>query len=43
MTYRAKAVIPAKVNLCSAQVSGFTFTKNDELMVRQLGLLEEYR
>ena len=43
LTYGRKAVIPTEVNLCSAQVSGFALTENDELMVKQLDLLEEYR
>ena len=38
-----EAVIPAEINLCSAQVSGFSPAKNAELMVRQLNLLEEHR
>ena len=33
-TYGAEAVIPAEINLCSAQVLGFTPTKNAELMLR---------
>ena len=43
LTYGRKAVILTEVNLCSAQVSGFALTDNDELMVKQLDLLEEYR
>ena len=43
LTYGGEAVIPAKINLCNAQVLGFALTKNDELMVKQLDLLEEYR
>ena len=43
LTYGGEAVIPAEVNLCNARVLGFTLTKNDELMVKQLDLLEEYR
>ena len=43
LTYKGKAVIPAEVNLCSAQVSGFTLIENDELMVKQLDSLKEYR
>ena len=38
-----EAVILAEVNLCSGWVSRFTFIENDELMVKQLDLLEEYR
>ena len=41
LTYGAEAVIPAKINLCSAQVSGFEPTQNSELMLKQLNLLEE--
>ena len=41
--YRAEAVKLAKVILCSAQVTEFAFTKNDELIMEQLDLLEEYR
>ena len=41
LTYGGEAVIPAKVNLCSARVLGFAFTENDELMVKQLDSLEE--
>ena len=43
LTYGKEALIPAKINLCSARVSGFALTENDELMVKQLNLLEEYR
>ena len=43
LTYRAEAVIQAKVNLCSARVMGFALAQNDELMVKHLDLLEEYR
>ena len=42
-TYGAEAVIPAKVNLCSARVSGFISVENSELMLKQLNLLEECR
>ena len=42
LTYGAEAVILAKINLCSARVSGFVPTENAELMVRQLNLLEEH-
>ena len=38
---KAKVDIPAEVNLCSARVAGFVPTKNDELMVKHLDLLEE--
>jgi len=43
LMYGAKAVILAKVNLCSAQIMGFSPTQNDGLMVEQLDLLEEYQ
>ena len=43
LTYRAKAVILAEINLCSARVSKFIPTQNDGLMVEHLDLLEEYR
>ena len=43
LTYGAEAVIPAKVNLCSAQIAGFAPTQNDRLLVECLDLLEEYR
>ena len=43
LTYRAKVVILAEINLCSARVSKFTPTQNDGLMVERLDLLEEYR
>ena len=38
-----EVVILAKVNLCSARVIGFIPTKNNELMVKLLDLLEECR
>ena len=41
--YTAKAVIPAKVNLCSAQVLEFNMFQNDSLLIERLDLLEEYR
>ena len=43
LTYGAEAVIPAEINLCSVQVSGFNLAKNSELMLKQLNLLEERR
>ena len=43
LTYGAEAVIPAKINLCSARVVEFTPTQNDGLMVERLDLLEEYQ
>ena len=36
-----EVVILAEVNLCSARVIGFIPTKNNELMVKLLDLLEE--
>ena len=43
LTYGIEAIIPAEVNLGSARVSGFAPTENDELIVKQLDLLEEYQ
>ena len=43
LTYGAKAVILAKISLCSARVSGFSSAGNEELMVKQLDSLEECR
>ena len=43
LTYGVEAVILAKINLCSARVAGFNPTKNSELMLKQLNLLEERR
>ncbi|XP_075645385.1 uncharacterized protein LOC142616409 [Castanea sativa] len=43
LTYRAKAVISTEVNLCSAWAESFVPTKNNELMVKHLDLLEECR
>ena len=43
LTYGAEAVIPAKVNLCSARVDGFNPAQNDLMMANRLDLLEEYR
>ena len=43
LTYGVEMVILAKINLCSAQVSGFTPAKNSELILKQLNLLEECR
>lgn len=43
LTYGAEAIIPAKVNLCDAQISGFSSIENSELMMKQLNLLEERR
>ena len=36
-------MIPAEVNLCSAQVDGFNPAQNELMMVERLELLEEYR
>ena len=41
LTYGAKAVILAEINLCNAQVSKFVPAQNDGLMVEHLDLLEE--
>ncbi|XP_030941575.1 uncharacterized protein LOC115966483 [Quercus lobata] len=43
LTYGAEAIIPAKINLCSARVAKFAPTQNDGLMVEHLDLLEEYQ
>ena len=43
LTYRAEAVIPAEVNLCSARVDGFDPTQNELMMEESLDLLEEYQ
>ena len=43
LMYGGEVVILAEVNLCSAQVSGFALTENNELMVKQLDSLEEYQ
>ena len=43
LTYRAEAVIPVMVNLCSARVDGFDPVQNELMMVERLDLLEEYR
>ena len=42
LTYGAKDVIPAKVNLCSAQVDGFDPAQNNLMMAERLDLLDEY-
>ena len=41
--YGGEVVILAEVNLYSAQVSRFALTENNELMLKQLDSLEEYR
>ncbi|XP_075655223.1 uncharacterized protein LOC142625456 [Castanea sativa] len=43
LTYKAEAVIPVEVNLCSARVAGFASDENEKLMVKELNLLEEHR
>ncbi|XP_075665794.1 uncharacterized protein LOC142635542 [Castanea sativa] len=43
LTYRAEAVIPAEVNLCSTRVARFTSDENEKLMVKELNLLEKHR
>ena len=40
LTYRAEAVIPAEVNLCSAQVARFDPVQNDGLTLEHLDWLE---
>ena len=43
LTYGAKAVILAEVNLYNAQVDGFNPAHNEQMMLKQLDSLEEYR
>ena len=43
LTYGAEAVIPVKVNLCSAWVDRFDPIQNDLMMAERLDLLDEYR
>ena len=43
LTYGAKAVIPAEVNLCNARVSEYNTSQNDYQLMKRLDLLEEYR
>ena len=43
LTYGVEAVIPAEVNICSAQVDRFNPAQNDLMMLECLDLLEEYR
>ena len=43
LMYGAEAVIPTKVNLCSARVAGFDLVQNDGLMLEHLDWLEECR
>ena len=42
LTYGAKAVIPAEVNVCSARIGGFNLVQNELMMAEHLDLLEEY-
>ena len=42
LTYGTEAMIPAEVNLCSAQVDGFNLAQNELMMAERLDLLEEY-
>ncbi|XP_075670270.1 uncharacterized protein LOC142640051 [Castanea sativa] len=42
LTYGAEAIIPAKVNLCSARITDFSPDGNEKLMAKQLNLLEEH-
>ena len=43
LTYGVEAVIPVKVNLCSAWVDRFDLIQNDLMMAERLDLLDEYR
>ena len=43
LMYGTEAMIPAEVNLCSAQVDGFNLAQNELMMAERLDLLEEYR
>ena len=43
LTYEAEVVIPAEVNMCSAQIDEFNPVHNELMMMEQLDLLEEYR
>ena len=43
LKYGTEAIIPAKISLYSARVSGFASAKNEELIVKQLDSLEECR
>ena len=43
LTYGAEVVIPAEVNLCSARVDEFNLAHNEQMMLKQLDSLEEYR
>ena len=41
MTYGTKVVIPVEISMPSMSVSDFSPDSNDELMTKQLDLLEE--
>ena len=41
MTYGTKVVIPVEISMPSMRVSDFSPDSNDELMTKQLDLLEE--
>ena len=43
LTYEAKAVIPAEVNMCSARIDRFNLVRNELMMVECMDFLEEYR
>ena len=43
LTFGVEAVIPAKINICSARVAEFAPAQIEELMVKHLDLLEGYR
>ena len=43
LTYGGEAMIPTKISLGSARVSGFILVKNEEIMVKQLDSLQECR
>ena len=43
LTYGKEAKIPTEISLCNAWVSRFVPVENEELMVKQLDLLEEYQ
>lgn len=43
LTYGVEAVIPMEISLSSMRVLDFSPAANDELMTKQLDLLEEHR
>lgn len=43
LTYRAEAVIPAEVSICSTRVAGFDPSINNEMLAERLDKLEECR